>query len=434
MKSLLTICVFALASNFSFAAYTEQCCLHKRAESTEEFRALVKDSLAYDQLAYNCWVNSDIQKESVGRITPEKLMNLVTWIENEDIHDLSTFFRRVSCYIEPNEEYPCLATAFYKRGTGRPLLSVGTERGFMAAGVAKASSLYLFDYDADVAVYNWINLILLKAANDRAHYFELRLKASLEDWLDAFSKNDEISALFSNEDLEKLYSYWNTNVTFRLNTDDRFLKEFYTFRTLDETFPAPFAHLHYNQSTPLLNKKITFEDGSEVSVKANKYANFNYLYDDSLFKRVKELADQNKVYIYLGDLTDPDQVKNIVNDVLPQQFGVIDTSNALDFVNSWDNYSRMNNMSYKKFLGNGILSFLETMSPATDKETWFVWTTITYPSDKALYDFYAEMELDFPWSYETLNAELLYSALDKPAPDVQKLYQRAFDLKLSGCQ
>ncbi len=77
---------------------------------------------------------------------------------------------------------PCpLLEIFEKVDTGL-YVAVGTERGFIGAAIAKASSLLLVDHDPEVRRFNKINIYLLKIADDRTHYLRLRLELTIDEW------------------------------------------------------------------------------------------------------------------------------------------------------------------------------------------------------------------------------------------------------------
>jgi hypothetical protein len=116
-------------------------------------------------------------------------------------------------YLIPNELFPLDARPIFER-TGQGIyISVGTERGFVGAGLSHATHLFLADSAPEAVIFNRISILLLKAAaGDAGKYRELKLNPSAliskidsanlsgeeKSWLRTMARTDWWQALVQN--------------------------------------------------------------------------------------------------------------------------------------------------------------------------------------------------------------------------------------------
>lgn len=72
-------------------------------------------------------------------------------------------------YLPPNEQHPARALPIYRKSNHGVYVSVGTERSFLGASLAR--------YDPLALRFAEVNRALLAASSDRANYINLRLTA-----------------------------------------------------------------------------------------------------------------------------------------------------------------------------------------------------------------------------------------------------------------
>lgn len=263
---------------------------------------------------YDCWNKSEVRLKTIGkRIDENRLMDLVEWILLGDIeNDFYTLRRMIGVNIEPTEHYPCQLIPIYKEHEGKPLLCVGTERGFIGAALSKASRLYLVDYTPDIAVYNYIVTLLLKASDNQERYLYLRKEATCEEWGEAFSsKNINVKGDLQHS-VAVLWKFWNKNVRFR--------------RGFSKSIERQISPVEVD-STEVI--PLSYPSDTKFIVNLQGFANANYLFDEDLFQWVKHLADQDRILIYLADVSDNEQLKELLSDIYPEKFGMIDLSNII---------------------------------------------------------------------------------------------------------
>ena len=202
-----------------------------------------------------------------------------------------------STFLAPNEEDLSRSHNIYNevdKGVG---IFVGTERGFMTAGISsQIEGLVLVDISSTTNVYNVLNVALIRASQgSREKYVDLRLHCDFKEWRDA-SFNEiipEYKKLLSDP---RLHSWWLTEVR-------------------EKSF---FINFH----TPK----------QRVGIRKNPIFNSNYLFNDEYFLRVYNLAAQNKIFVYNADLSHSDEVQKVLQDVSIQfpdkKVSFMDISNA----------------------------------------------------------------------------------------------------------
>jgi len=186
-----------------------------------------------------------------------------------------------SSYVEPNELHPEHARPIFEKAQPGAYVSVGTERSFVGAAAAGATHLVLVDRDPAVASYNRANAELLRLAADREQYLALR-RTSLDGVL-------RVARLRG----------WSDERVRRLHDD---LKVFH---------PAQRDHILHDTS-------------------GLAFAGVNYLRDDTLFSRLKSIADAGRIAV-LNMRLDDEPLAAAMTEALADagaRLGVLDVSNA----------------------------------------------------------------------------------------------------------
>lgn len=195
-------------------------------------------------------------------------------------------------YLAPNEEMPQHMQEIFEQAPSGAYVTVGTERGFLAAANApNISELVLADANPNARLFNQINNQLLKAAKSREHYLYLRLHATKQEWLDVMK--------LDTESMKTIFDFWYKVVRSGHILSDGNFKEFHT---------------------PTKQGKN----------KRRKFGNLNYLYNDNAFSRIKKLADQNKITTIVLDFNDEKAVSSLVASLEKRgvELSVLDLSNA----------------------------------------------------------------------------------------------------------
>lgn len=201
---------------------------------------------------------------------------------------ISTFFSfnvSASTYLCPNELNIANARTIFEKSNKGVYVSVGSERSFMGAALSRAQALFVIDIDQDVITFVKINKALLSVSKNKEHYYYLRTRASFHEW----QKNGLTLT-------QKHWNFWNNYMKGR---------------------PSP---------------KVKYKFCREYLTKPSRNDNFygvNYLFNDALYRHLKNLAQNNRIYAVTTDLNDLDQVKNTVSLIskLNLNLAVLDTSN-----------------------------------------------------------------------------------------------------------
>lgn len=224
-----------------------------------------------------------------------------------------------SQFLAPNETQPKDLLPILVNAQKGVYVSVGTERGFMAAGLSGAiTDLVLVDLDPSIAFYNTINIELLKAAKNREQYVYLRTKATESDWQTA------LNGLVAHDQIAKQWEWWR-----------------------DAVLPEARMDVFHIDPTKSKYPNPSFEDA-------------NYLYLEKNFKRVKRLADHDRVQVLEADIKNS-KVLNLFERFKKsgQQISVIDISNLYGPGHAGAKYTA---------------AFLESIKPLVDKKTILVYT------------------------------------------------------------
>lgn len=219
-------------------------------------------------------------------------------------------------FLAPNETNPEHALPIYEKMKPGMLVTVGTERGFLHAGMSPSvTHLALVDVDEMVVRFNEINTALLRASRNLDDYRWLRLEASRADWA---ARKIPIDA--------KAWEWWEEKVRLSRGT------------SANEVF-------------------LIHGSGAEFSSEAN------YLRSPEQFARVKKLADEDRIYSIHADLADSKSGGAIAKALGKQNLRVT----AIDVSNAWEG----------QYAGpKGIDRFLESMDSVMDREALLILTDL----------------------------------------------------------
>lgn len=171
-------------------------------------------------------------------------------------------------------------------------VSVGSERAFMAAALArdKVETLVIVDIDPRILFFNRINKALLAVSRNREDYLRLRLEASFESILARVRETDLTLSPENRAALEDSanWSWWSAQVQ-KANG---------------------WSEFHNKDS--------------------DVYKGANYLFDDVLFNAISKLAKENRIVVLEADLGSNyfrDRLNN-ASQILGQKIAFFDISNA----------------------------------------------------------------------------------------------------------
>jgi hypothetical protein len=195
-------------------------------------------------------------------------------------------------FLAPNEEYPQDALKAYRKLKEGVYVSVGTERGFIAAASSpNVTHLLLLDRDDGIGIFNKINILLLKMAKDREHYLELRLRPSGPVWDTA-----AVAAGLSMDERNFLFKYvleWNKHVSHN-----------------------SFFDIYHDKP-----RQFIFP----------KFKGVNYLHDNELFKKIQKMAKEDKIDVGIVSFNSNEEVQEVVRQLAEANIPL----SALDISNAW---------------------------------------------------------------------------------------------------
>lgn len=203
---------------------------------------------------------------------------------------------RPGVYLPPNEQHPAIALSIFHQSNHGTYVSVGTERSFIGAALSNAQALVVIDYDPEVIQFATINRALLAASTGREDYIKLRLRAGSEVWRQrATTLSRQDSATLSDP---HSWDFWEKAV--RNNTG---------------AWSSAFEHFHTPPQKP--------EDA---------FAEADYLFDDTLYLRLRKLARDSRIWARVLDLRHEKEVRALCADLKAKGLkeGIIDTSNVPD--------------------------------------------------------------------------------------------------------
>ncbi len=219
-------------------------------------------------------------------------------------------------YFAPNEKQPIKIKPWFdtlkEKGT---LVSTGTERSFIDAALCeKCTGVVVRDTNPPIKAYNDFNLLLLKLAATREEYLRFRM---VEDCLNLVENHDRG---FSHESLARESTI--AQIKERLRESDMIdeTKQFY-----EDYFDA-FANIYY--AAQQTNEMLCFIDPAKRVCRDYSWPTFfddaNYLFDDSLFKKVQDMAKKGNFISTIGSIDQLEFLKE-------ESIIAIDISNILDY-------------------------------------------------------------------------------------------------------
>lgn len=190
-------------------------------------------------------------------------------------------------FISPNELNLEYLAPYSKKIPSGALLSVGTERGFIAFSMFdQFTQLILIDRDPNVAIFNLINIELLKIAQNREEYLDFR-KVIFGTNPSRNLKHDSL--------VKKIVASSHNNISIEhIKHMNQFMFDFETF--------------------PLTTEKID--------------SKFNYLWNDSLFLRLSSAAKASKIRVLNSEFSE------ISEEILTPLLGS-DSISTIDLSNAW---------------------------------------------------------------------------------------------------
>ncbi|MBL7555649.1 MAG: hypothetical protein JNM24_07485 [Bdellovibrionaceae bacterium] len=199
-------------------------------------------------------------------------------------------------HASPNEWNPQDAQEiFIKASLNGSFVSVGSERGFIGASLAKSKFLFLADFDPEVFLFNKINIALLAISNSIEDYRFLRLNADFELWKSRAQQNNSSSY---SEELQKISNWrlWNEYLRVHPNRNWRV----------------------FHQNTALANNNSLFFDGA------------NYLWFQDQYEHLAKLAKSGNIETQLLSLDSKVDLQKLINFHRTKnlEIAVFDMSNA----------------------------------------------------------------------------------------------------------
>ncbi|MBI4925693.1 MAG: hypothetical protein HY843_07195, partial [Bdellovibrio sp.] len=207
-------------------------------------------------------------------------------------------------FIAPNEPHPEGAKPILNQAISGIYISVGTERGFIAAALAqKITHLVLLDVDPGVVLFNIINIALLQMSDSQIEYVWLRLNAPYETWLERISRVKDPRA---REILQAKIKDPETGI-------EGTVWDWWKYK---------------------VRENVDFSDFNKQKKSKLEHANYLVKENEHLFKKLHSMAKQELIEAGQVDLANPPEgyfealSQNILS--MDQNISVIDLSNAVD--------------------------------------------------------------------------------------------------------
>lgn len=285
-------------------------------------------------------------------------------------------------YVSPNELYPEKAIPLYKQASQGVHLSVGTERGFIGAGLnPNATHLLLVDNNPLAVRFNWMNIGFLQLAKDREDYLHLRYHATY----------DEIRERLEKAAKGKVHPAANAH-----------LRDIPMFRWWEEKVrpdPRGFADLNWLQGT---NKK------SSNMAKKRAFEKSSYLHIDEVFDRVHALAQEGKIFAFQQNIADKNFPERLQSLLGPEKLKI----GTADISNAW----------WTEYVGKeGMKNFTQAIDQSGSGRTLLILTH----SNHATYGLSADWEY-IGVSVGKLKEELTLAAEQKRVFDFSRLFRHYF--------
>ncbi len=179
-------------------------------------------------------------------------------------------------FIAPNERNPAISHSMLKNIPQGAYVSVGSERGFMAAAaLEQINFLLLVDLNRDTILFNRINTVLLRVSNSRSDYLKLRLSTSQKNWLDrakdASVRSYDLSVLTD----PNIWQFWRETILL-------------------------LGFRDFHQKPWFWKRDFPFKDA-------------NYLHNDALFKKIQRLAKSNRIESHQVNINDLSAIESILS-------------------------------------------------------------------------------------------------------------------------
>lgn len=219
-------------------------------------------------------------------------------------------------FVVPNERHPKDMRRILEKSPGGAYVTVGTERGFIAAALAPAiTHLVLADIDPAVYAYNRTNIALLRLARTREEYAGLRESAPHRRWVELARARgmEELLPVLGDAGA---FREWRGNQRRNLSAS-----RFSLARDAWQRF--------VRDRLPWLSPGTPGEESRRP-----EFEEVNYLRDEALFAKVKALADQGRIRPLVADLGDEKTVgalaRGLARSGVP--LGTLDLSNVWNSV------------------------------------------------------------------------------------------------------
>jgi hypothetical protein len=192
-------------------------------------------------------------------------------------------------FVNPNEHVPADAIQIWHEAPQGAYISVGTERGFIAAAVAQnITHLVLVDANPQVSAYNQINVLLLRMARNREDYLQLRLHPTPNQWeaaAHAAGLSESERAL-----LMRQLPNWK--------------------KTVSENW--------------------RFDKFQKAENFLGRFKDVNYLFNDALFERISAMAKAGRISVGTMSFGVPEYVQQLVGQLKARgiRLSILDISNA----------------------------------------------------------------------------------------------------------
>lgn len=217
-------------------------------------------------------------------------------------------------FVVPNERHPEDMRAILDTNPGGAYVTVGAERGFIAAAMPGITHLVLADIDPDINTYNRTNVALLRLGRTRKEYVELRTNASKQLWV-KLARDRGLADLLPLLDDEANIKAWRK----------------YQKNNLDASgFALVRDAWHRAISAQLVRIGLVWDPYQEN--RKPEFVGGNYLRDDALFSKLKSMAERGRIQSILMDLNDEKAAR-----ALPAALAVANIPLAvLDLSNVWE--------------------------------------------------------------------------------------------------
>lgn len=236
-------------------------------------------------------------------------VDIATLVEDQLTYNLLSFPNGVRnddkmkrSMVYPNEGHPENARLELERLKAKGIhirkgayVAVGSERGLLSAPIFEATDIILVDNNRLVVAYNLINAALLQVSTSLADYIYLRFYANLEIW-----KKRLLGAIkdVSLDDYDLWFAMWREKV-------------------------QQLSPIGYDTLTGYGLERLHLND-------PDYFRGVNYLYDETLWQFLHDMAASGRIHVYECDLKDFASIGQFFGYLKTHdiQVGVFDLSNG----------------------------------------------------------------------------------------------------------